>query len=66
MTSEPASIMTVDGWKLVVSLDVADELVVLTSEEKPHLLDASNARRLAEDLIAAADAVDSLHEVQPS
>lgn len=66
MSSEPAPTMTVEGRHLVVSLDVTDELAVLSIEERTHLLDARNARRLAEELIAAADAVDSLQEVEPS
>lgn len=66
MTSEPAPIVTGEGRQLVVSLDVTDELAVLSSEERTDLLDASNARRLAEELITAADAVDSLQGVEPS
>ncbi|MDQ2748653.1 MAG: hypothetical protein ABI775_07100 [Pseudonocardiales bacterium] len=63
MSSEPAPIVTVKGRHLVFSLAVTDELAVLSSEERTHLLNARNARRLAEELIAAADALDRLQRV---
>lgn len=53
---------TVDGGPLSVALDVADELAVVTTENAALILDASHARRLADELIACADAIDALHQ----
>lgn len=51
---------SVDARGVLVSLDVADDLAVLTIENAVLVIDASHARRLADELIPCADAIDAL------